>query len=231
MSKHTGIKTWALADRPREKFLEQGRRALSDVELLAILIGSGTANESAVDVCRQIMSDLDNNLHNLAKLDVGTLCRYRGVGEAKAVRIMAALELGRRRDKHTLPERPILDSSVKVYDYLRHLFLDLQHEEAWVLYLNAGKRLIRMEQIGKGGTDYTPVEVRKVLRIALEHNASGIILSHNHPSGTLLPSKADMYLTDKLIAAGHIYDVEILDHLIFTDEGYISFLDEGWMDR
>ena len=221
------IKAWAESDRPREKLLERGRRALSDAELLAILIGSGSRDESAVELCRRILYDQKNDLNELARLSVAELCRYKGIGEAKAVSIVAALELGRRRKAQKETERPILNSSTRVYNYLEHLYRDLPHEEFWVLYLGGGCKLITKTLIGKGGNDFTPVDIKQVLRFALESRATSIVLTHNHPSGTLKPSTADLQLTRKLTEAATLLDLSVNDHVIFTDAGYYSFRDEG----
>lgn len=221
------IKAWAEADRPREKLLERGRRALSDAELLAILIGSGSRDESAVELCRRILYDRGNDLNDLSQLSVAELCRYKGIGEAKAISIVAALELGRRRKEQKVEERPALNSSKRVYDYLEPLYRDLPYEEFWVLYLGGGCRFIAKQLIGKGGNDFTPVDIKQVLRYALEYRATGIVLTHNHPSGTLKPSAADMQLTKKLANAAVLLDLSINDHLIFTDAGYYSFRDNG----
>ncbi|MGV3761734.1 RadC family protein [Parapedobacter sp.] len=221
------IKAWAEADRPREKLLERGRRALSDAELLAILIGSGSRNESAVELCRRILHDQGNDLHALSRLSVAELCRYKGIGEAKAISIISALELGRRRKDRKAEERPILNSSKQVYDHFEHVYRDLSYEEFWVLYLGGGCKFIAKQLIGKGGNDFTPVDIKQVLRFALEHRATGIVLTHNHPSGTLKPSAADRQLTKKLAEAATLLDLSINDHVIFTDAGYYSFRDNG----
>ncbi|MEC3881005.1 RadC family protein [Parapedobacter sp. 10938] len=221
------IKAWAEADRPREKLLERGRRALSDAELLAILIGSGSRNESAVELCRRILHDQGNDLNDLSRLSVAELCTYKGVGEAKAISIVAALEIGRRRKDQKTEERPILNSSKRVYDYLEHVYHDLPHEEFWVLYLGGGCRFIAKQLIGKGGNDFTPVDTKQVLRLALEYRATGLVLTHNHPSGTLKPSTMDVQMTKKLAEAAMLFDLSINDHLIFTNAGYYSFRDDG----
>lgn len=225
-----GIKHWVETDRPREKLIEQGRRALSDAELLAVLIGSGSADVSAVELCRQLLADLGNCLQTLSRCTVERLCQYKGIGPAKAVSIIAALELGRRRKFVNNTKRPILDDSKKVYDHLRHVFLDLTHEESWVLYLDSSLRLIKKTMIGKGGRDFTPVDIQIVMRSALECNAKSITLAHNHPSGNLRPSKADIYLTDKLSAVSGFMELQFNDHLIFSDTGYYSFRDDGLID-
>lgn len=221
------IKAWAEADRPREKLLEQGRRALADAELLAILIGSGSRDESAVELCRRILHDSGNNLNELSRLSVTELCRYKGIGEAKAISIVAALELGRRRKARKETERPILNSSKRVYEYMEHVYKDLPYEEFWVLFLAGGCKLIAKQLIGKGGNDFTPVDVKHILRLALEYRATSVILTHNHPSGTLKASTPDIQLTTKLTEAAKLFDFAINDHVIFTNAGYYSFRDSG----
>lgn len=221
------IKAWAEADRPREKLLERGRRALSDAELLAILIGSGSRDESAVELCRRILHDQGNDLNDLSRLSVAELCRYKGIGEAKAIGIVAALELGRRRKEQKEEERPVLNSSTRVHGHLEHVYRDLPYEEFWVLYLAGGCKLIAKQLIGKGGNDFTPVDIKQVLRLALEYRATGIVLTHNHPSGSLKPSSMDIQLTKKLADAANLFDLSINDHVIFTDAGYYSFRDNG----
>ena len=221
------IKAWAEADRPREKLLEQGRRALSDAELLAVLIGSGSREASAVELCRRILHDQENDLNNVSRLSVTELCRYKGIGQAKAISIVAALELGRRRKAQKEEEHPVLNSSRRVHDHLGHIYQDLPYEEFWVLYLAGGCKLIAKQLIGKGGNDFTPVDIKQVLRLALEYRATGIVLTHNHPSGTLKPSSMDVQLTKKLTEAATLFDIAVNDHVIFANTGYYSFRDEG----
>src|SRR5690606_17404186 len=199
------IKAWAEADRPREKLLERGRRALSDAELLAILIGSGSRGESAVELCKRILHDRGNDLNNLSRLSVSELCRYKGIGEAKAISIIAALELGRRRKEQKEEGRPVLNSSKRVHEYMEHVYKDLPHEEFWVLYLAGGCKLIAKQLIGKGGNDFTPVDVKQVLRLALECRATSVVLTHNHPSGSIKPSTMDVQLTNKLKEAAKLF--------------------------
>jgi len=224
------IREWAEADRPREKLMEQGRRALTDAELLAILIGSGSPSETAVELCRRILAEADNSLNNLSKLDVRELCAYKGIGPAKAISIIAALELGRRRKEASeRDERPVLNTSRRVYDYFRNRLEDLPHEEFWAIYLNAGLKVLDAQIIGRGGGDFTPVDVRILLRHAIACRAHAIVLAHNHPSGTLGASKADRETTRRIAEAAKIMDIRISDHLIFTDSGYFSFRDEGML--
>lgn len=221
------IREWSEADRPREKLLEQGRRALSDAELMAILIGSGSRKETAVELCRRILADAQHNLNNIARLEVPDLCSYRGIGEAKAISIIAALELGRRRREMQPEVIPILNSSRKVYDYFSGYIQDLPHEEFWVLYLNTGCKLLDRKLIGRGGNDATPVDVRVVLRFALQVQANSMILAHNHPSGTLRASAADKLITKRIVTAAELMGIGVNDHIIFTDTAYFSFRDEG----
>ena len=221
------IREWAEADRPREKLVEQGRRALTNAELLAILIGSGSSQESAVALCRRLLSGVENNLATLSKLEVADLCRYHGIGQAKAITIIAAMEIGRRRKDATEAPSSVLNSSKRVFNFFRDRLQDLPHEEFWVLYLNTGCKLIDTQLIGRGGNDFTPVDIRIILRHALQANAHSMILIHNHPSGTLAPSQADKQLTKRIVDAGKLMDIHVNDHVIFTDQHYFSFRDEG----
>lgn len=221
------IREWAEADRPREKLLEQGRRALTDAELLAILIGSGSREETAVELCRRLLSGVGNSLDSLSRLEVADLCAYKGIGDAKAIAIIAAMELGRRRKESNTIELPILNSSKRVYEYFRNTLQDIPHEEFWAIYLNKGGKVIDKQLIGRGGNDYTPADVRVILRFALQVKATSLILAHNHPSGTLKPSEADKQVTQKICEAAKIMDIQVNDHLIFSDHGYYSFRDEG----
>ncbi|MCA5006818.1 RadC family protein [Sphingobacterium bovistauri] len=221
------IREWAESDRPREKLIEQGRRALTDAELLAILIGSGSTTETAVELCRRILKDVNNNLSLLSKMEVTDLCNYRGIGEAKAITIIAALELGRRRRDEQPINTPILNSSKRVYEYFKSNLQDIPHEEFWVLYLNTGCKILDSQLIGRGGNDFTPVDIRIILRYALQSKANSMILIHNHPSGTLQPSQADKILTNRITDAAKLMDIKVNDHIIFTDNSYYSFRDEG----
>ncbi|PVH26820.1 RadC family protein [Sphingobacterium corticibacter] len=221
------IHEWAEADRPREKLIEQGRRALTNAELLAILIGSGSAQESAVELCRRVLSGVENNLAMLSKLEVADLCRYHGIGQAKAISIIAAMEIGRRRKDTIETPSAVLNSSKRVYTFFRDRLQDLPHEEFWVLYLNTGCKVIDKQLIGRGGNDFTPVDIRVILRHALQANAHSMILIHNHPSGTLSPSTSDKQLTTRIIDAAILMDIRVNDHVIFTDQDYFSFRDEG----
>lgn len=221
------IREWAEADRPREKMIDQGRRALTNAELLAILVGSGSRGETAVELCRRVLADANNDLGRLSKLEIAELQHYKGIGEAKAIAIVAALELGRRRKEEVQAEQPVLNSSKKVYDYFRSYLQDLSHEEFWVLYLSPGCKVLDKHLIGRGGHDFTPVDVRVILRYALTCKAHAIILMHNHPSGTLKASPPDKLLTAKVVRAADMLDIKVNDHIIFTDTTYFSFRDEG----
>ena len=221
------IKNWAEDDRPREKLLLKGRNSLSDSELLAIIMGSGSRDESAVELAKRILSSVENNWNNLSTLSVKDLCKFKGIGEAKAISIITALEIGRRRAAQGLVEKPKITTSNDAFVLLQSWIGDSQVEEFWVLYLNQRNSVIRKEQISKGGISQTSVDIRVILKIGLEEMATGIILAHNHPSGNLKPSDSDKQITQKIKEAGSIMDIEVLDHLIVTQKAYFSFADEG----
>ncbi|MBD0824157.1 RadC family protein [Aestuariibaculum marinum] len=221
------IKSWSQDDRPREKLLYKGKSALSDAELVAILIGSGNREESAVALCKRILGSVDNNLSALGKLSVKQLMQFKGIGEAKAVTIAAALELGRRRRGEEALEKKQISSSRSVFEVMQPVIGELQHEEFWIIYLNNSNKVIQKNQLSKGGITGTLVDVRLVLKTALEVGATGLILAHNHPSGTLRPSEADKQITEKLKTAAQSLDIKVLDHLIITENAYFSFADEG----
>ncbi|CAN5172153.1 DNA repair protein RadC [soil metagenome] len=221
------IKNWAQGDRPREKLLYKGKLALTDAELLAILIGSGNSKESAVDLSKRILSTIGNNLNELGKLSFKQLTHFKGIGEAKALTIIAALELGRRRRGEEAIEKKKITSSNSVFEILQPVIGELDHEEFWILYLNNSNKIIEQYQISKGGITGTLVDVRITLRKALEVGAVSLILAHNHPSGNLNPSEADKQLTKKLKVAAESLDLKILDHIIVTEKSYFSFADEG----
>lgn len=224
---YTPINQWAEDDRPREKFILKGKSALSDSELLAILIGSGSRNESAVQLCQRILASSNNNLTQLGKLTIKQLTDFKGIGEAKAISIAAALELGRRRRLEEGFELDKVTSSKSVFEIMHPIIGDLMHEEFWVLYLNNSNKVVHKAQISKGGMAATIVDVRIVFKIALENNAMSIILVHNHPSGKLMASEPDIQITKKIKLAGQHLEVKVLDHIIITDKGYYSFNDEG----
>lgn len=221
------IKTWAEEDQPREKLAAQGRRALSDAELIAILIGSGSTTESAVDLSKRILNSCKNDLNALAKLSIQDLSKFKGIGDAKAISIIAALELGRRRKDVDAVEKESITTSKDIYNLLSPYFLDLPHEEFWVLLLNKANKVLEKTLISKGGLASTTADPKIIFKAALNHQAANVILAHNHPSGNLKPSNADVSLTKKLTEGAKILDIAILDHVIFTDKGYFSFADEG----
>ena len=220
------IKNWSQDDQPREKLLYKGKAALSDAELVAILIGSGNRQESAVDLCKRILANTNNNLSALGKLSIKQLMEYKGIGEAKAISIIAALELGRRRRGEEALEKNKITSSSSVFELMQPVIGELQHEEFWIIYVNNSNKVIQKNQLSKGGITGTLVDVRLVLKNALEVGATGLILAHNHPSGTLKPSEADKQITQKLKAAAQSLDIKALDHLIITEKAYFSFADE-----
>ncbi|MFD2891117.1 DNA repair protein RadC [Flavobacterium chuncheonense] len=224
---YTPINQWAEDDRPREKFLLKGKSSLSDSELLAILIGSGSRNESAVQLCQRILFSTQNNLNLLGKLSVQQLMNFKGIGEAKAIAIAAAMELGRRRRDEEFMELKKITSSKAVFEIMQPIIGELLHEEFWVLYLNNSNKVVYKSQISKGGLTGTVVDTRIVFKMALEYNATAIILSHNHPSGKLQASEADKQITTKLRDAGNNLDIQVLDHVIITEKAYFSFVDEG----
>ena len=223
------IKTWAEEDRPREKLLSQGRRTLTDAELMAILIGSGSTTETAVELSKRILHSCNNDLNALAKLSVTELCKFKGIGEAKAISIIAALELGRRRKESDQLETNKITSSRDVFLILSPQFSDLLHEEFWILLLNKANKVLNKVLISKGGQSATVVDAKVIFKAALEHNASSIILAHNHPSGNLSPSQEDINITKKIVSAAKLIDFSVLDHIIMTDKAYYSFADEGLM--
>jgi len=221
------IKNWSQDDQPREKLREKGMAVLSDAELVAILISSGNRNESAVDLSKRILASVDNNLNELGKLTLKQLMEFKGIGEAKAISIAAALELGRRRRGEEALKKYRITSSVSVFELMQPIIGDLPHEEFWIIYLNNSNKVIHKKQLSKGGITGTMVDVRLVLKLALESGATGLILVHNHPSGTLKPSMADKNITQKLKVAGESLDIKVLDHLIVTQKAYFSFADDN----
>lgn len=223
------IKNWSQDDQPREKLLYKGKATLSDAELVAILIGSGNRSESAVSLCKRILASVDNNLSDLGKLSIKQLMEFKGIGEAKAISIIAALELGRRRRSEEALQKKKIQSSKSVFELMQPVIGELPHEEFWIVYLNNSNKVIYKNQLSKGGITGTLVDTRLVLKTALEVGAVGLILSHNHPSGTLKPSQADKDVTLKLKTAAQSLDIKVLDHLIITENAYFSFADEGML--
>ena len=227
MNQYLTIKSWAEDDRPREKMILKGRHALTDAELLAILLGSGTKTKSALDLAQEMLHNSSNNLVSFGTKTLKDLIKFKGVGEAKAITILAAIELGRRRKEVEVVKKNKINCSNDIYEYLEPLFKDIYHEEFYIILLNRANEIIHKEQISKGGIGGTIVDGKIIFKIALDHRASAIILCHNHPSGQLKPSEQDKKLTKELIQFGKMIDLLILDHIIFTDNGYFSFSDEG----
>ncbi|MBA3664519.1 MAG: DNA repair protein RadC [Bacteroidetes bacterium] len=225
--KHLSIKYLAEDDRPREKLATLGRHNLSDAELLAIILGSGNRHETAVQLAQRILSENENNINAIAKMGLNELKKYKGVGIAKAVNIAAAFEVGRRRSSDATTERVKITSSRIAYEALQKFLSDLPHEEFWILVLNRANKIVKTECISKGGITSTVVDARLICRSAIENNASGIILAHNHPSGQLVPSMEDKVITRKLKEALQLFDIALLDHIIVGDQDYYSFGDEG----
>lgn len=221
------ITNWSEDDKPREKLMLKGKSVLSDAELIAILIGSGSRNESAVDLSKRILASVDHNLNALGKLSIAQLMNFKGIGEAKAISIIAAMELGRRRRSEDAIELSKITSSKAVFEVMQPIIGELPHEEFWVLFLNNSNKILFKTQLSKGGMTGTMVDVRIVFKIAFEQNATAIILTHNHPSGKLQASDADIQITKKIKTAGQQLDIPVLDHIIITENGYYSFVDEG----
>ncbi len=223
------IKNWAVEDRPREKLLSKGRNALSNAELLAILLGSGTGKLSALDLAKQILNSTQNNLNQLAKLGVGDLKKFKGIGEAKAINIVSALELGRRRKSEEFDKKIKITSSQDVYEYIKGDLMDLEVEQFWVIYLNRANIIQKKDILSSGGVSGTVVDTKIIFKKALEQLCSGLILVHNHPSGNKNPSQHDISITKKISRAGDYLEIKLLDHLIFAGEEYFSFADENMM--
>ena len=227
--KNISIKQWAVDDRPREKLLSKGIYSLSDAELIAILLGSGSKNESAVELAKKILNTHNNNLNELGKVSIEQLIKNKGVGKAKAVTIMAAMELGRRRKLADVMNRPKVTQSADVYEIFKPMLADLPYEEFWVILLNRSNKIIAKEKISQGGVSGTVTDIRLILKKAIEKLACSLILCHNHPSGNLKPSESDISITKKLSEAGKLMEVNVLDHIIVTDQAFYSFADEGYM--
>ncbi|WP_223608096.1 DNA repair protein RadC [Chryseobacterium sp. OSA05B] len=221
------IKFLAEDDRPREKFLLKGKNSLSDSELLAIIMGSGSRDESALELARKILASVNNNWHQLSLLSSKDLMKFKGVGEVKAVSIIAALEIGRRRSVQEIPYRPIISNSSDAYLILKNHLSDLRTEEFWAVFLNQGNKVIHISKLTQGGISQSIVDVRILFKTALDHFSTGIIIAHNHPSGSLKPSKEDINITHKIREAGNTLSIQLLDHIIITQDTYCSFSDEG----
>jgi DNA repair protein RadC len=221
------IKSWSPDDRPREKLILKGKSALSDAELIAILLGSGTSALSAVDLAKKVLAPAGNSLHELARHTVKDLIKIKGIGEAKALSIVAALELGRRRRDCEGEEKPKITGSRDAFDVVKAELLDITHEEFWIILLNRANRVIKKSQISQGGVAGTVADPKIIFKLAIEELASSIILAHNHPSGNLTASQADIDLTKKIKEAGKLLDIQVLDHLIIAGQKYFSFADDG----
>ena len=226
-AKKLSIKHWAEGDRPREKLLAGGCSSLGDTELVAILIGSGNRNETAVELSRRILGSFENSLDRLGKQSVRELMQFNGIGEAKAVAIAAALELGRRRKSEEVLEKPSVRSSRDVWEIMHPMLEDLAHEEFWILLLNRSNRVIEVLRTSQGGISGTVTDIRMILKKAILNSASSIVLCHNHPSGNLKPSTADTEITGKMVEAARLMDIKVLDHVIIAGRAYFSFADEG----
>jgi len=224
------IRLWAPDERPREKLLQKGPSTLSDAELLAIFIGTGTRDESAVDIARRILASCGNSVVELGRLSLHDLTAFKGMGAAKGVSVLAAIELSRRRRSGEVIEKKRVATSRDVYEYFAESMGDLVHEEFWAMFLTRNNKVITTEKLGEGGFNSTVVDPKKVFARALGHNASGVIVAHNHPSGNLSPSQEDRKITRKLFLTGKNLDLPVLDHIIVTQQGYFSFADEGILD-
>ena len=229
MSTHStdSIKSWAEEDRPREKMLLKGRSSLSDAELIAIILGSGSRDESAVALAKRVLSTVAHNLHELGKLSLNDLMKFKGIGEAKAISIAAALEIGRRRSITEPQKKPIITSSQEAYQLIKSIINDMAHEEMWLILLNKGNKLIKKVKMSSGGITATIVDVKMILKVVIEAQAQSIILVHNHPSGSLSPSRADIEITHKIKEAAKYFDLTVMDHIIVAESGYYSFVDDG----
>ena len=221
------ITDWAVEDRPREKLHRKGASALSDAELIGILIGSGTRQRSAVDLGRELLALAGNNLNSLGKLGIADILKIRGIGPARAITIAAALELGRRRKMAEAVQSTQIRSSRDVFDLVGPILSDLPHEEFWILFLNRSNKVINRMKLSQGGISGTVTDIRIIMKKAVEYLASGIIVCHNHPSGNLSPSEADTKITMKIKEAGSLMDIQLLDHVIISGEDYYSFADNG----
>jgi DNA repair protein RadC len=224
---YISIKNWAADDRPREKLQIKGLQSVSDAELLAIIIGSGTRETSAVELARHILLEAGNSLGNLGKKSVADLTKIKGIGKAKAINIVAAMELGRRRKMAETTDLFQVSSSKDIYEYISPVISDLSYEEFWVIYLNRANKIMERYKLSQGGISGTVTDIRLILKRALELLATSLIICHNHPSGNINPSEQDKQITDKLKTASAQMDIKLLDHIIVSDKMYFSFCDEG----
>jgi DNA repair protein RadC len=223
------LRDWSPQDLPREKLIDKGKSALSDAELISLLLGTGTRATSSVELGKRVLHCANNNLHELARMTVKDLIRVNGIGRSKAMAIVAALELGRRRRELDPESRPRLSKSADAFDLIKPVLLDIPHEEFWIILVNRANRLIRIGQVSQGGVAGTVADPKIIFKMALEELASGIILAHNHPSGNLSASQADIELTRKLSAGARLLEIQVLDHIILAGQKYFSFADEGLM--
>ncbi len=226
---YTPIKQWAQEDRPREKLMLHGKGTLSQAELLAILISTGTKSKSAIDLAREILKKCGDDINHLAKMSVKELVKIDGIGEAKAISIVAAIELGGRRQIAEVKQKKSIGHSKDIYDLFKPKLADLMHEEFWILLLNQGLKIIGERQVSEGGLTSTAVDARKIFRLAIDEGAASIALAHNHPSGSLKPSNEDILLTNRIKEAGKLLDVKVIDHVIVAETGFYSFADEGML--
>ena len=231
MNRSHGIKSWSEVERPREILVLRGSSALSVAELLAIILGTGTRDESAVDLARRLLKDLGGDIASLGRASLNDLQRFKGIGEAKAVNIMAVLEIGRRRRLTTARKRTRITNSKEVYEHFHPVLGDLVHEEFWALYLNRSNQVLSLKKLSEGGFHSTIADPKKIFAVALEERACAIIVAHNHPSGNLEPSSEDTKLTHKLQSIGVVMECPVLDHLIVTSEGYFSYADQGMLTK
>ena len=220
------IKNWSIDDRPREKLISKGINSLSDAEIIAILIGSGNKKLSAVDLAKQILNDLENNLDELAKLNINDLIKYNGIGQAKAISIIAALEIGKRRSLSAVKHRNKINCSKDVFLLMAPMLCDIKHEEFWIVLLNQANKIISKHKISQGGISMVSIDIRIIMKIAIENYASRLILVHNHPSASREPSPEDHKLTEKIYSAGKILNINVTDHIIIANNTYYSFADE-----
>ncbi len=227
MSEYTSIKNWAEDDKPREKLAAKGKEALSNAELIAILLGNGTRNKSAVDLARDILKLAENDLNKLAKLSIADLSKIDGIGPAKAITIISAIELGSRRKTTKIANDEFVRSSSDAFQYFGPMLQDKEYEEFWVLLLNRNNKIIKPYRVSEGGVSGTVADPKRIFKAALEGNATQLVLCHNHPSGNRQPSAADIKLTERLVYSGKQIDIEVVDHIIVTQGGYYSFADEG----
>ena len=228
-SEFISIKKWSDDDKPREKLIEKGKQALSNSELLAILLSTGTKDKSALDLAKELLELANNDLNHLAKLNIKELCEVNGIGPAKAITVIAAIELAGRREMNIAKENKFIKSSNDAYNLIKNQLMDLNHEEFWILLLKRNNEIINKHRISEGGLSSTAVDPKKIFKIAIQQGASSMIVFHNHPSGNLNPSESDIKLTKQLKEAGKVMEISVLDHMIVTQGSYYSFADEGMM--